>query len=343
MLGDSHGVEDGGIRSPGVCPCGVLNEFRSDAGDPGDILRGVPCHGLPQLIKVVHVLFDEFRRMEILADDHMHQSVEEGYVGTAFLPDVNIGIFRHFDFPGIADDEGALALPLLLLDEGTDDGVVFSGVRADDENGVGRLDGFEVIGHCAASEGLAETRNCGAVSQMGTVVDVVGAHHLPCEALHEIVLLVGAPGGREEAESVSAVLLLYAAELFRHQGEGFVPGGLPEGVSLTDKGCRKPVFAVDELPGKPSLDAGSSFVQGRGAGVVRRDVGYFAGFPVDVDFHFAAYSAIGADGLDLFNVPGAAHAESSLLGEGADRTDLNALAAEHTVGQFYGRSDRGLD
>jgi len=195
VLGDSHGVEDGGIRPLGVCPCCIFDEFRRDAGDFRNVLGSVPRHGLPELLEVVRVLFDELRGMKVLTDDHVHQSVEERHVGTALLPDVDVGVLRHFDLPGIAHDEGALPLPLLFLDEGADDGMVFSGVRADDENGVGRFDGLVIVGHGAASEGLAETRNCGAVSQMGTVVDVIGAHHLPRKALHEIVLFVGAPGG----------------------------------------------------------------------------------------------------------------------------------------------------
>lgn len=72
--------------------------------------------------------------------------------------------------------------------------MVFSRVRADNKNRIGRFDRFKVVRHSAAAEGLAETRHCGAVSQMGTVIDVVSAHHLPCKALHKIVLLVGATG-----------------------------------------------------------------------------------------------------------------------------------------------------
>ena len=50
--------------------------------------------------------------------------------------------------------------------------MVFGGIAPHDENGIRVLDVDPVVGHCAASERLCQSRNRGAVSDAGLVVHV---------------------------------------------------------------------------------------------------------------------------------------------------------------------------
>ena len=92
------------------------------------------------------------------------------------------------------------------------------------------------IGHGAAAEGCGQTGHGRSVSGTGTVVDVVCAHHRPCEFLDEVILLVGAPGRTQCRKRIGAVLFLDLFELAGNQIDGLVPGGLLEPPSFLISG-----------------------------------------------------------------------------------------------------------
>ncbi len=56
---------------------------------------------------------------------------------------------------------------------------------------------------------------------MGTVVYVISAHHLPCEPLHEVVVLVGAARRGEESGFAPVCL-----ETVGYLVESLIPGRL---------------------------------------------------------------------------------------------------------------------
>ena len=131
--------------------------------------------------------------MEVFGEDDVHHAVEECHVRSASLLDLNCSQVMKLDPARVADDKlGAFAD--LLLYHHSDNRMRFCGIGTDHHYGIGMFDGFKIVCHCSASEGLTETCNCCGVSEMGTVVYVIGAHHLPCESLHEIVVFIGAAG-----------------------------------------------------------------------------------------------------------------------------------------------------
>jgi hypothetical protein len=72
--------------------------------------------------------------------------------------------------------------------------MVFGGVGANGKDTSSIADFSYRVSHSAAAEACGQTGHSGRVSEAGTVVYVVGAHHPPCEFLENIVIFVGTLG-----------------------------------------------------------------------------------------------------------------------------------------------------
>ena len=169
---------------------------------------------------------------------------------------------------------------------------------------------------------MRQTGDSGGVSGTGAVVYRVGVQARPCEALQQVVLLVGAAGRAHDADGEAAL----AADLEQAAGdqvEGLVPGRvLPHAVPL-DHRRGDALGAVDEIGVEAALDAQRPLVR-------RRVVG--GGDPDDlavghVEVEAAAHAAEGAGGADLLAVPGVRPVELP-VGEGPGGAHVDALAAE---------------
>ena len=97
--------------------------------------------------------------------------------------------FRQIDSARIGNDElGAFIYGISHMP--ADDGMRFSGIGTDSENGIGVVQFIDGIGHSAAAERDHEPCDARCVTSSGAVIYVVGAQDHPSELLEEIVLLI---------------------------------------------------------------------------------------------------------------------------------------------------------
>src|SRR5665647_999931 len=116
-------------------------EFIAARTEGFDELPGVLASYTPELVEALGAGGDELLVGQALFEDHVHEAVDDGHVGTRQQLQMDVGAARHVDAPRVDDDElGALAQG--LLDVQRADGVRLARVRADDEDGVGL---FEVL------------------------------------------------------------------------------------------------------------------------------------------------------------------------------------------------------
>ncbi len=101
MLGDAHAVADGRSRGFRELP----GQFDDILGcDPGDLLypfRGIGSHHIPDSFKIFRTVGNKGFVVEIFLDDHVHQPVEPGNVGTRMRPQPFDGKVGQLDAPGI--------------------------------------------------------------------------------------------------------------------------------------------------------------------------------------------------------------------------------------------------
>src|SRR4030042_4947319 len=110
--------------------------------------------------------------------------------------------------------------------------MVLGGVSSDSQDTLSISNLGYRVGHSAAAEACGQTGHSGRVSEAGTVVDVVSAHHRPGELLENEIVLVGALGGRYGNELVPFVV----RQLACYQVESLAPACLDElAVLLLDK------------------------------------------------------------------------------------------------------------
>ncbi|MPM78966.1 hypothetical protein SDC9_125981 [bioreactor metagenome] len=180
--------------------------------------------------------------MEVFGEDDIHHAVKESHVRSASLLYLDCSQIVKLDPARVTDDKlGTLAD--LLFYHHPDDRVCFSRVGTYHHDRICMFDGFKIVCHCSASEGLTETCNCCGVSEMGTVVYVISAHHLPCEPLHEVVVFVCAACRGEESG-----FALVCLETVGYLVESLIPGCLAEFTVFFDERCCKSVRMVYEFP-----------------------------------------------------------------------------------------------
>ena len=69
-----------------------------------------------------------------------------------------------------------------------------SGIGSDDEQNIGVNNLVKGIGGRSAAKACGKPRHRRSMADSGAVVHIVGAEDCPGKLLHQIVLLVGAPG-----------------------------------------------------------------------------------------------------------------------------------------------------
>ena len=108
-----------------------------------------------------------------------------------------VSIIDKLNFPGIGDNElAAFAYSFLYFQPNY--GVSFGGIGANGEDTGGVTNLKDGVSHCPASECCDQTGHGGGMSETGAVIHIVMAEHCAGEFLDDIVVLVGALGGREE-------------------------------------------------------------------------------------------------------------------------------------------------
>ena len=76
-----------------------------------------------------------------LRQDDVHQAVQQGHIGAGPLAEVQRGELGDVDGARVGDHELDAALEDGLSDHGAEDRMLLSGIGADDEEGLGLLDG----------------------------------------------------------------------------------------------------------------------------------------------------------------------------------------------------------
>ncbi len=125
---------------------------------------------------------------------------------------VNLGVVGHHDAFRVDDDQLRLPETDGPLDVRADHGMRRAGIGTDDEDHIGIGNPGNVVGHRAGPEACRQTGDCGAVSQSGTVIDVIGAEIAPEILLEGVVLLVGGFRRAEPSDRIRACSALMAAK-----------------------------------------------------------------------------------------------------------------------------------
>ena len=254
VLGDAHGEEDGGFVRFGVEMRRLDQFIGRDAADLLDALRGVVRHFFFERLEALGALFDEGLVRQPVADDDVHHAVNPGQVGAGFLAQVQVGDLRDLRKARIRHDEFRPLL-LHLHQVCADDGMLFGGVRADDQRHVRLFQVGERIGHRSRTERSGQTGHGGRVSETGAVIHVVRADHRAGELLVQVVFFVGGFGRREEGDAVGSVLGLDLAQTAGDERKGFVPGGLDQFSIFADERRCQAVFVIDKVMCVPAFDA----------------------------------------------------------------------------------------
>ena len=105
MLGNSHAIQNACALGFGIKPRRLDQFAGRNAGDLLDAVRGEFFNGFLQRFETFGAVFDELFVMQAFFNDHMHQAVDPGHVGTQILTQPFGGISRHPDTPRIDDDE----------------------------------------------------------------------------------------------------------------------------------------------------------------------------------------------------------------------------------------------
>jgi len=98
------------------------------------------------------------------------------------------------------------------------------------------------------------------------VVDIIRPESYSAEFLEQVVLFVGAFGGRKERDAFAAVLFLEFLETASREVQRLIPRCGFEIAVLPDQWGSQPFAAVDELMAVPAFDAQLALVHGVGLG-----------------------------------------------------------------------------
>ena len=105
MLGDPHTVQNAAAPGFRIKPGRIDNFLRGDTGDLLHNVRGKLFNGFLQFFKTLGALFNKWFGMQAFFNDHMHQTVDPGHIGTQILPQPFIRISGNPDAPRIDHDE----------------------------------------------------------------------------------------------------------------------------------------------------------------------------------------------------------------------------------------------
>ena len=128
-------------------------------------------------------------------------------------------------------------------------------------------------------------------------------------------------------ERLAAVRLFDPAGLLGNELQRLFPGGLHQGAVFADQGMREPFGMAGGVKAEEPLGAEIAVVASGAVGGV--DLDQLIGLGLDGDL--AAVAAIAADRLGAFQHPGPVFIHGQAAGDGADRADLHAAAAEFAI------------
>jgi hypothetical protein len=106
------------------------------------------------------------------------------------------------DFTGVSDNKLSTLIHCFLYLQ-SDYWMVLCCVGSDSQDAFGIANLSYRVSHSAAAEACGQTGHSGCVSEAGTVVDIVGAHHRPGEFLENEIIFVGAFGRRYSGELIT--------------------------------------------------------------------------------------------------------------------------------------------
>ena len=155
----------------------------------------------------------------------------------------------------VVGDDQARPVSDGIQDAAADQGMLFGGVGADDEDDVGLVEAGDGVGHRPGAECFGQSGHGGGVAEAGAVVDVVGAEHRPGKLHQQVILLVGRLGRGGEHDRIGPVPLLHVPQPFNYQIERLVPSGRLQHAVTAQQRSRETVGMVDEGEGVPPLDA----------------------------------------------------------------------------------------
>ena len=139
---------------------------------------------------------DELVVLPAVFEDDVHEAVDEGDVRSGAMAQMQRGELSDVDPARIGDHQLDAALEHRLADARPEHRVLFGGVRADNQDGLGiPADVVKGIAHGAGAVAHRQSGHGRGMTKPGAVVDVVRADHLARELLRQIVFFVGALGG----------------------------------------------------------------------------------------------------------------------------------------------------
>ena len=263
LLGDAHAPVEGRFSGLADDAGGPLDVRRRNAGERLLPLGRPLTDRLGDRVEVVHARGDELLVHESVADHDVQEGVVHGHVGAGAELQVHVGPAGELDGARVGHDEprpvthGGLHLE-------SRDGMSFGGVRTRDENHVVFGDLIERIGEGTGAHGQVERRNRRGVAEPGAVVDVVGLQGRAGELLEQVVLLVGALGGRIDRHRVGAIRVAVVRQPLRSQIEGLVPARAPPAALAagadSNEGMRETVLVLRVVPAVAALDAEPALV-----------------------------------------------------------------------------------
>ena len=151
----------------------------------------------------VGVIDNVIFEIKIVGQDVPDQSAKKRNIRTGAQPGEDIGMLGGPGKARIHMDDGRAPIlgPKRPLKGNR---MVFGGIAADDENAITVDDVDPVIGHRAASERLCQSRNSGAVSDTGLVLDV-GQPHGSQHGLVDPAFLVVQGRGTDRGDALAAI------------------------------------------------------------------------------------------------------------------------------------------
>ncbi len=154
MLGDPHGVEDGGPFGACVEPRRLDDVLWGNPRHRRDLCRGIVGEDRGQLREPFAPLFDELPIVQPFAHDHMHHPQIQGHIRPRGQLQEKVGLFREIRPAGVDDNESR-SPPLGLVEPKADDRMGFEGVGADNQDELRLFQLRDGIGGRPAPEGVA--------------------------------------------------------------------------------------------------------------------------------------------------------------------------------------------
>ena len=142
----------------GIHTGGLADGFGINARDFRNRFRRIVVHNGFKFCKASRVLFYELLVRESLVNNDVHQSIDEGHVGTVFQGNMQVGDARSFNLARITDNDGCPFFFRLYHPAG-DNGVRICRIPPKDEQAFSIFNLHNGVAHCAIADRLLQTCN----------------------------------------------------------------------------------------------------------------------------------------------------------------------------------------